>query len=101
MEQAKARSNEGIEKIDEVLKINAEAALEHALLEDTFNTKWELLIVQDRIKEAIAVCSMLIKTFPDSVLVDRALVKIATIKIQEGSDRSIAEGLNIYRGNPI
>lgn len=98
VEQAKARSNEGIEKIDEVLKINAEAALEHTLLEDTFNTKWELLIVQDRIKEAIAVCSMLIKTFPDSVLVDRALVKIATIKIQEGSDRSIAEGLNIYRG---
>ncbi len=97
-EYAKKRSTEGIDKIDEVLKINAEAALEHSLLEDTFNTKWELLIVQDKIKEAIAVCTMLIKTFPDSALVDRALIKIAQIKITEGSERSVAEGLNIYRG---
>lgn len=95
---ANKRAEEGIEKIDEVLKINVDAALEHSLLEDTFNTKWELLIVQDKIKEAIAVCSTLIKTFPESALVDRALVKIAQIKIMEGSERSIAEGLNIYRG---
>lgn len=98
VDYANKRAGEGLEKIDEVLKINAEAALEHALLEDAFNTKWELLIVQDKIKEAIAVCTTLIKTFPDSVLVDRALVKIAQIKIMEGSDRSVAEGLNIYRG---
>ncbi len=98
VDYANRRAQEGIEKIDEVLKINAEAALEHSLLEDTFNTKWELLIVQDKIKEAIAVCTTLIKTFPDSVLVDRALIKIAQIKIMEGSERSVAEGLNIYRG---
>ena len=54
IEQANKRAEEGLEKIEEVLKINAEAALEHALLEDAFNTKWELLIVQDKIKEAIA-----------------------------------------------
>ena len=97
-DQANKRATEGLEKVDEVLKINAEAALERSLLEDAFNTKWELLIVQDKIKEAIAVCTTLIKTFPESALVDRALIKIAQIKIAEGSDRSIAEGLNIYRG---
>ncbi len=95
---ATKRANEGLEKIEDVMRINSDAALEHSLLEDAFNTKWELLIVQDKIQEAIAVCTLLIKTFPDSVLVDRALIKIAQIKIQEGSDRSIAEGLNIYRG---
>lgn len=98
IEQANKRAKEGLEKVEEVLKINAEAALERNLLEDAFNTKWELLIVQDKIKEAIAVCTTLIKTFPESALVDRALIKIAQIKISEGSDRSIAEGLNIYRG---
>lgn len=98
IEQANKRASEGLEKIEEVLKINAEAALEHSLLEDAFNTKWELLIVQDKIKEAIAVCTTLIKTFPESALVDRALIKIAQIKIAEGSDKSVAEGLNIYRG---
>jgi len=98
VDYANKRAAEGIDKIDEVLKIHADASLEHQILEDTFNTKWELLIVQDKIQEAIAVCTMLIKTFPDSALVDRALIKIAQIKIMEGSERSIAEGLNIYRG---
>ena len=98
VDYANKRAGEGIEKIDEVLKIHKDASLEHQILEDTFNTKWELLIVQDKIQEAIAVCSMLIKTFPESALVDRALIKIAQIKIMEGSERSIAEGLNIYRG---
>ena len=98
IEQANKRASEGIEKIDDVLKINAEAALATSLLEEAFNTKWELLIVQDKIQEAIAVCTTLIKTFPESALVDRALMKIAQIKISEGSDKAIADGLRIYRG---
>lgn len=98
IEYASNKAVEGISKIDEVLKINTEAPLEHAILEDAFNTKWELYIVQDKIKEAISVCSMLIKMFPESSLVDRALMKIAEIKIKEGGSRPVAEGLNIYRG---
>ncbi len=98
LEYADNKAVEGIARIDEVLKINSEAPLEHSILEDAFNTKWELYIVQDKIREAIAVCSMLIKLFPESTLVDRALLKIAEIKIKDGTDRSIQEGLNIYRG---
>lgn len=95
---ANRRATEGVDKIDEVLKIHAQSPLEKSLLEESFNTKWELLIVQDKIREAIAVCTLLIKTFPDSALVDKALIKIAQIKIIEGSEKSISEGLNIYRG---
>ena len=98
LEYANNKAAEGVEKIDDLLKINAEASLERSVLEDAFNIKWELLIVQNKIQEAINVCSTLIKMFPDSSLVDRALMKIAEVKIQEGSERSINEGLNIYRG---
>lgn len=98
IEYANARAAEGLVKVDTVLSIHSDAPLEHGILEDAFNTKWELFIVQDKIRDAIKVCSMLIKTFPESTLVDRALMKIAEIKIKEGDNRSVQEGLNIYRG---
>lgn len=98
IEYANSKAQEGVDRIDELLKINMEASLERTILEDAFNAKWELLIVQNKIKEAIQVCSTLIKMFPDSSLVDKALMKIAEVKILEGSERSRAEGMNIYRG---
>lgn len=98
IDYANAKAQEGIDRIDDLMKINKGAALERSVLEDAFNTKWELLIVQNKIQEAISVCSTLIKMFPDSSLVDRALMKIAEVKINDGAVKARQEGMNIYRG---
>jgi len=98
LDQASNKAQEGIDRIDDLMKSNVQTSLDRAIIEDAFNTKWELLIVQNKINEAIQVCSTLIRMFPDSSIVDRALMRIADAKVNDGSIRAREEGLNIYRG---
>jgi len=50
-------------------------------VEEGFSVKWDLLLVQDRLQEAIAVCRTLMQMFPDSSLVDQALLKIGMARM--------------------
>ncbi len=98
LDHANRKAEEGLTRVEDVLLSNKDNNLGRDTIEKAFNVKWELLIVQNKIPEAIQVCSTLIRMFPDSSLVDRALMKIGEAKIMENTPRSIVEGLNIYRG---
>jgi len=62
--------------VEEVINTSLRASLDRSLVEEAFSVKWDLLLVQDKLGEAIAVCRSLMQLFPDSSLVDKALLKI-------------------------
>ena len=80
--QAAEKAAEGLDRVDEVIRTSTKASLDRALVEEAFSVKWDLLLVQDRLGEAIAVCRTLTQLFPDSTLVDRALLKIGLAKME-------------------
>jgi TolA-binding protein len=94
--QASEKADEGLDRIEEVLKSGIRANVDRSILEEAFNIKWELLMVQDKLQEAINVCNTLIGLFPDSSLVDVALMKVADAKMTATDPKSKADALNIY-----
>ena len=84
-EHAADKSDEGIKRIDTVIQLSTKASLDRALVEDGFRIKWELLMVQDRLADAIAVCHQLTRIFPDSSLADRAFLQIAKARLESGN----------------
>lgn len=80
--QASEKAAEGLDRVDEVIRTSAKASLDRALVEEAFSVKWDLLLLQDKLSEAIAVCRTLTQLFPDSTLVDRALLKIGQARME-------------------
>ena len=92
--QAKAnvKATQGIKRVDEVIKTGLRASMDRSIIEEAFSVKWELLLVQDKLSQAIGVCRTLMNLFPSSTLVDRALLKIGQAKA-EGGDLGGAVGI--------
>ena len=82
--KATEKASEGLDRVEDVIATSLKASLDRALVEEAFSVKWELLIVQDKLAEAISVCSTLTRLFPDSTLVDKALLKIGAAKAEAG-----------------
>ena len=82
LSKANEKANEGLERAEEVISTSLRASLDRALVEEAFSVKWDLLLVQDKLSEAINVCRSLTELFPDSSLVDRALLKIGQAKAE-------------------
>jgi len=78
------KATEGLDRIEDVISTSLKASLDRSLVEEAFSVKWELLLVQDKLAEAIGVCQMLTRLFPDSTLVDKALLKIGQAKMDSG-----------------
>ncbi|MFT5123408.1 MAG: outer membrane protein assembly factor BamD (BamD/ComL family), partial [Verrucomicrobiales bacterium] len=79
-EKAYAKAQVGLDKAQEVITTGLKAGVNRDLIEQAYNVKWDLFIVQDQLQRAIAVCNELVKLFPDSTLVDAALMKIGIAK---------------------
>ncbi len=79
---ATEKADEGLARIDEMIATSMKASLDRSLVEEAFSVKWELLLVQDKLAEAINVCQTLTRLFPDSTLVDRALLRIGQAKVE-------------------
>ena len=86
VDQAREKADRGLERVEEVIRANLEASLEREVVEGAFSAKWDLLIVQGRLQEAIRVCYTLIRLFPESTLVDKALYKIGQARLDAGDD---------------
>jgi TolA-binding protein len=85
VERASEKADQGLERIEEVLaEMNQ---LDRSIVEEGFSVKWDLLLVQDELRDAIAVCRVFTRHFPDSPLVDEALFKIAVAKREAGEYR--------------
>lgn len=96
--QASEKADEGLGRAERVIRDGLRAGLDRDIVEQAFNVKWDLLMVQDKLREAIGVCNALIKMFPDSTLVDRALMRVAKAKLETEQDRDRREAVNILSG---
>ena len=90
---ASQKADIGLERVERVLRVSTQASLDRGLVEEAFNVKWDLLLVQDKLGEAIRVCKTLTELFPDSTLVDRALLDIGKAKMQAGAG---GEAMNVF-----
>lgn len=81
VQKANEKADEGLYRVNDVIATSSRASLDRELIEEAFSIKWDLLLVQDRLKEAIDVCQTLTRLFPDSTLVDRALLKIGLARM--------------------
>jgi len=79
-DKANEKAAEGLERVEDVISSSIKASLDRNLVEEGFSVKWDLLLVQDKLEEAINVCRTLMSMFPDSSLVDQALLKIGMAK---------------------
>lgn len=86
--KASEKADTGLRGVDDVLRLSNNASLSRELVEQAFSVKWELLLVQDKLNEAIGVCRDLTARFPDSALVDKALLKIGQANMAAGDYES-------------
>jgi tetratricopeptide (TPR) repeat protein len=94
--EANDRAETGLGHVEDVLKVASDINLDRSVVEEAYSIKWDLLLVMGRIGSAIDVCNELLELFPDSALVDKALMKIAMAKLEiEPPDRDGA--IRIYR----
>lgn len=95
--QASQKANEGLQRVAEIFSYSKRFALPREILENTYAAKWDLLMVKGALRQAIAVCRDLLKIYPDTILADLALLKIAKARAESHEERDIRDAANIYR----
>lgn len=96
-DSAFTKAEEGLEKIDEIMKLTARQSIRRELLEEAFSVKWELLLVQNKLDAAVDTAMSLVELFPDTTLVDQAFMNIARARAEseEASDKQ--EAIKVYQ----
>jgi tetratricopeptide (TPR) repeat protein len=94
---AKAKADEGLQRVDEVMALASRHSLDRAVVEQTFAAKWDLQLVQDKLAAAIGTCHALVRLYPDTVLADLAFMRIAAARAASKDSRDIQEGIRVYQ----
>ncbi len=76
---AKVKAAQGLERSDQIVR--EQEPVPDSLKEEGFRLKWELHIEEANYAEAIATCQVFHQLFPQSPLVDEAMMSIARIKL--------------------
>ena len=76
-----AKCREGLSHADDVIKTRV--AIPSTLKEEAFKLKWEMQLVMDDYGAAIQTCQVFNALFPDSPLVDEALMQLAKINFKK------------------
>ena len=93
---AYSKAEEGLVKVEEILQLTARESIDRTLLEQSFATKWDLFLVQGKLKEAIATCQALVRLFPDTALVDQAFMNIARARSESEDPKDKWEAVRVY-----
>ena len=89
---ARSKAYDGLLRVDDVVRSRAE--IPSSLKETAFRLKWDLHLAEDDFAKAMSTCSTFNKLFPESPLVDRALMGIASA-LAEREDYQGA--INVWR----
>jgi len=81
--KAEEKADQGLDLAENVIRIGFKAGIDRKLVEEAFNSKWELLLVKNDLRGAISVCNQLIRLFPNSSLADHALMRIGMLRMEE------------------
>jgi len=91
MDGAKTKSNEGLARVEEIIRI--QAPIPASLKEEAFKLKWELHVAQDDYPAAIATCQLFSQLYPDSPFVDSALMGIGQAKME---NKDYGEAIKVF-----
>lgn len=94
-ESAKSKAEDGLSRIADVMSIGAKHSLDRQILEDAYQAKWDLLIVQGNLGAAIATCNELVRRYPDTLLADRAFMQIAKANMESKDPKAVAQAISV------
>ena len=73
-------ADQGLTEVEEVIRL--QDPIPSALKEEAYSIKWSLLLLKENFHAAMETCRLFNKLFPDSPLVDQALMSIGKIKFE-------------------
>lgn len=89
VESAREKSADGLQRISTLFDISNRNTLDRSVLEEAYEARWNLFLVRDDLNNAVQTCNALVKRFPDTVLADRAFMRIAMAR-REGKELDAA-----------
>ncbi|MFO7870464.1 MAG: tetratricopeptide repeat protein [Kiritimatiellia bacterium] len=89
---AAMKAAEGLGRLE--FTLNTETPVPASLKQKAFRLKWELHLAQDNLSGAMATCKVFNQLYPDSPIVDSALMGIAKVYIEKGE---YDEAEKVYR----
>jgi len=89
---ARERSEEGLARLEFVMQEESLAASE--LREQAFQLRWNLFLAQDNLPAAMATCRLFNQLYPESPLVDSALMGIGNIYLER---EEYPEAVRVFR----
>ena len=89
---ARQKAAEGLDRVDVIIRTTSPISSD--LKQQAMKTKWELHIAEDNFSGAIATCTLFNRLFPDSPLVDEALMGIARIRLE---NKDYKEAIGVLR----
>ena len=89
---AREKAAEGIDRTESVIRTRE--SIPAALKQEAFKTKWELHLECDDMAAALATCNMFGRLYPNSPIVDQALMGIGNVRM---ANNNFTEAIGVYR----
>jgi TolA-binding protein len=89
---AAEKAAEGIDRADTVIRTRE--PIPSALKQDAFKLKWELHLECDDMPAALATCNLFNRLYPDSPIIDQALMGIGNVRL---ANKSYKEAIGVYQ----
>jgi len=91
-EGAELKADQGLEKLEFTLAPDSDVGT--TMKERAFRLKWELYLAQDDLGNAMATCQLFNKLYPESPLVDRALMGIGNVFLER---EAYEDAIGVFR----
>ncbi|MBI2192489.1 MAG: tetratricopeptide repeat protein [Planctomycetes bacterium] len=92
LQGARERCNQGLQNVEPVIR--TEVPIPADLKERSFQLKWELQLAMGEYAAAIATCQFFNRLYPDSPLVDHALMEIGNAHLEK---KNFADAIGVFR----
>ncbi|MFW5893670.1 MAG: tetratricopeptide repeat protein, partial [Verrucomicrobiota bacterium] len=92
MDGAEEKGEQGLERLDEVIKLSE--YIPKSLVETAYQRKWQTQMAVGNYAAALNTCHTFNRLFPDSPLVDEALMEVAKIRMENGEYAEAKEVFN-------
>ena len=95
-DSAKEKAEEGLKRVAEVFELSALNTLDRLVIEQAYETRWNLYLVQSELRLAINTCNALVKRFPDTLLADRAFMQLAMARREEKNGTGVGAAIALF-----
>lgn len=89
---AREKAGEGIDRTESVIR--TQETIPSALKQEAFKLKWELHLECDDMAAALATCNLFGRLYPNSPIVDQALMGIGNVRM---ANKDYQEAIGVYR----